>query len=351
MKVCVIVAVVLVLLGSAGCFGGSNGPATKPINRSATQVATKPSPATAPATRPAKAPGELSSQEVASRVLVMLNDGRQSEAEDLLEDALVIYDKNQRIVFLAACCKRSRFMVEDAAPLFKTVINMGGDSVEVKCAAYIVLLDARRDVVRQFAALEKLADDNSDDPVLRWMVCVQCRALNKNVEGVTQYGKLLKKWSPGPVLVHQTYANILDELKRYDEALVERHKTLEIQEAPWAYQGMGNTLVNLGRLTEARDAFAKAVDMAPGNADYWQSWGWCLEKLGDYDGAIAKSKKAIALDPKTWRAWSVWGDSLFNEGHLQEAAEKYRKALEINPANEWARAQLRRIEEKTESLF
>lgn len=42
------------------------------------------------------------------------------------------------------------------------------------------------------------------DVILRRMMAVQCRTLNLNQEGEAHFEILVRKWSPGPVLVNQT---------------------------------------------------------------------------------------------------------------------------------------------------
>jgi tetratricopeptide (TPR) repeat protein len=292
----------------------------------------------AQSTKPA---AQAASGHVEARILSLLNEGKQVEAEALLA--------KQRVVFLTACCLRSRFMVQDSFPIFKAIAQQNGDSVEGQCASHILYLDMHKNVEEHFEALRKLADDNPNDVMLRWMVAVQCRALHKNEEGVKQYKKILEKWKPGPVLVHQSYGNMLDELGRYDEALVERRKSVELDPAPWSYQGLGNTLASLKQFDKANEAYAKSIELAPDNSGYWQSWAWGLERQGNFNEAIVKAKKSIDLNPKEWQAWSVWGGCLKSQGKPDEALAKYRKALEINPDDDFVSQQVKALEGSTQS--
>ena len=63
-----------------------------------------------------------------------------------------------------------------------------------------------------------MVENHPADPLLRWMMAIQCRSRGDNEKGVVHFAKLLEQWSPGPVLVHQTYANLLDNLDQYEEA-------------------------------------------------------------------------------------------------------------------------------------
>ena len=198
----------------------------------------------------------LSPQQVEEKALTLLKSGKQAESQHFLAAQAERYPEVlrmvsvyasgasraeklrqigehpaerpdvQRVFFLLAACTRSRFEKEEAFPLFQTVFTLGPKTPAGLCAEHVVHLDSdqfyvgREDAIdREFAALASLADGNSDDVVIRWMLAVQCRTWNENELGVEQYKEIVEKWNPGPVLIHQTYANLLDELKRYEEAL------------------------------------------------------------------------------------------------------------------------------------
>ncbi len=288
----------------------------------------------------------MSPVQIEARVFKLLSDGKQSDAEHLLESKVSVHRDNQRVVFLLACCLRSRFLVREAAPVFMAVADMGTNSIAGQCAIHILFLDAKKEIEKHFGALRDLVEKNPNDAMLRWMIAVQCRAFNRNEEGVKHYAKLLEQWTPGPVLVHQTYGNLLDELSRYEEALVERRKAVELEPAGWSYQGLGYTLASLNRFAEANQAYAKSVACDPDRSSYWVSWAWGLIREGKYPEAIGKCEQATTLDSKDYRAWSQWGRALELQGKFQDALVKYRKAVEINKAFEFANKRILEVEKQ-----
>jgi tetratricopeptide (TPR) repeat protein len=135
--------------------------------------------------------------------------------------------------------------------------------------------------------------------MLLWMVAVQCRALHKNKVGIERYGALLKLIDdggklPGPVLVHQTFANLLDEVGRSADALPHREMAVKLEPEAWSYDGLGDTLSDLHRYKEADAAFAKSTSMEPGDAMYWRNWVISMRERGDTDGAARISRQAEA---------------------------------------------------------
>jgi tetratricopeptide (TPR) repeat protein len=292
---------------------------------------------------------ELSPAEVQAGAMELLNDGKQGEAEDFLQTYLAIYPHDQRIAFLYACCRRSRFSIAESTALFQAVVRLGSRSPEGQCAHHIIELDGHRDVGRHFDGLRSLASAHPKDPMIRWMMAVQCRNYDANDEGVFHYKKLFEIWNPGPVLVHQTYGNLLHALKRYDEALVERRKAVELEPAGWSYDGLGLTLTKLERYEEADEAFEYAVEINPDQASYWNNWAVELNAAGEFAEAIKRCQKAIEVDPTHYRAWSNWGLALELQGKLEDALEKYKKALAIDPSNQYARNRLRAVEIKLQA--
>jgi tetratricopeptide (TPR) repeat protein len=255
------------------------------------------------------------------------------DAENQLTAAAVRFQDKQRLFFLMGACQRSRFDIEGARPWFIIAYIAKKQSTEGQCALHVLRLDFLRTrrldaktVNKEFAGFAKLADDNPDDTVIRWMVAVQCRNWNRNKEGIQHYQKILQKWDPGPILVHQTFANVLDEEKRHDEALVERRKAVEMEPASWSYDGLANTLCQMGRYQESNEAHKEAIRLDPKNSLYWSNWANNLLEEGKPADAIVVCKRALELDPHNHRALNVWALSLLKQGHPFDAIGKFKEA-------------------------
>jgi len=324
----------------------------------------------------------LSPQQIEERVLRELSAGHQAEADDFLESQIQRFpevmqvislllrcdDKaakkilntrcdhfrnSQRVFFLLGACTRSRFDKLAAFHVFRAVNAMNPHTPAGECALHVCAMDSNqlrqggpKRVDEEFQAFTKLADANPDDVIIRWMLAVQCRTWDRNAEGVVQYKKILEKWNPGPVLVHQTYANLLDELERYDEALVERRKAVEMEPASWSYDGLGHTLGKLRRFAESYEAHAKAVELDPNAANYWANWASTLRGDGKWDEAIEKCKRTIQLDPQYWRALWVWADCLEAQGKKAAALQKYKDAIALEPGHLILKAKIDALEKE-----
>ena len=324
----------------------------------------------------------MSPQQIEEKVMRELSEGRQAEAEQFLDsqlrgfpdttkvislfeyghrdDAAKLLNskredlrKSQRVFFLLGTLIRSRFDIMTACGIFNVVYAMEKETPAGACALHVCALDSNelhigdpKRVDEEFLAFTKLADANPDDVVIRWMLAVQCRSWARNKDGVVQYKKILEKWNPGPVLVHQTYGNLLDELDRHEEALVERRKAVEMEPSGWTYDGLAIALHGLKRFQEAYEAHGKAIEFEPNNPRNWNNWALTLYDEGKYDEAIEKCETAIELDRHDFRPWWNWGKCLVAQGKKKQALEKYRNSLALQPRNESLRSQVAALEKE-----
>ena len=240
-----------------------------------------------------------------TRAIRFLADGKQADAEQLIQDQLQS-ESNARQpldadeVFLLAVCTRSRFEIDNALPMFIAVTQLAPNTLHGRAAADIIRLDQHDgDPEAQFADLDQLCAANPDDPLILWMVGVQCRTLNKVDIGVVRYRKLCTMWDPGPVLVHQTFANVLDDAGKYDESLIHRRIAVRLEPEGWAYEGLANTLTHLKRWGEADAAYAKCTGMEPDNVHYWNNWAWSKHCRGDAEGEAEMEAKVAQIQNGT----------------------------------------------------
>jgi len=315
------------------------------------------------------------------RVLELLASGEQSKAEALIDDevARVPYlnklltlsatgdlkslqrlvsnhadelKPQQRTLFLYAACARSRFEIQKSWPVFLAAAAVDPGTPSARCALCMLRLDSLQpgqqkmpQAMPTFDALRKLVEENRDI-IPKWMLAVECRTWNRNAEGAELYRQILEEWDPGPALVHQTYGNLLDQLQRHEDALVERQKTIKMEPAGWSYDGLGNTLYDLNRYRESDEAHAMAVKMDPTTSYHWSNWAYTLNSEEKFDEAIEKCRRAVQLDDKNSIAFSNRGIALEKQGKLEEALEKYRRSLALAPNDSRLKKQVADLEKK-----
>ncbi len=106
---------------------------------------------------------------------------------------------------------------------------------------------------------------------------------------------------------------------------------------------LGEFYRDVGDATRAVKYLKEAVDLDPGVASYWNSFGMVLGGNGDLPGAESAFRRAIKLDDKDAQYAYNLGLALQRQGKTREAAEYYRRTLEVNPGFRAARERLSEI--------
>ncbi len=103
---------------------------------------------------------------------------------------------------------------------------------------------------------------------------------------------------------------------------------------------LGYMLADQGeRLDYARELIERAVELAPENAAYLDSYGWVLYRLGDYRKALFHLKKAVSLDSDPVM-FDHLGDVYEAIGENRQARTWWEKALELDPDNQEIKSKL-----------
>ena len=272
-------------------------------------------------------------------VILELSSGRQDHAEDILNVFIGIHTNDQRLTFAQAVCTRSRFFTQKAAGQFKKVLEMDPRTIEGNCARYVLDLDDHIRVDESFRGLRLLAADSPDNPLLHWMIGIECRDYYRHTsrkdysaEGAQAYKRVLELFDVGPVLVHQTYANILsEELGRLEEALNHRRIAVTLDPKAWTYDGLANTLMALQMYDEANQAYAKSTELNPNSAQLWHNWALSLYNQRRFEDCISKCKRALEIDAAYYQARYSWGLALEAQSKRKKALVQFEETIQLNP--------------------
>ena len=272
-----------------------------------------------------------------------LNEGRQRDAEAILNVCVGVHTNAQRLAFIQAVCSRSRWDKDMAVIQFRHVLKMNPETLEGNCARYVLDLDEGKHTGENMNSLRYLMRKCPGDPFLAWIVAIECRDYFRK-SGETTYSKIaeqcyrqiLQCFKVGPVLLHQTFANVLsEELDKQEEALQHRRIAVAQEPAAWTYQGLANTLYTMHRYDEANKAYAKLLELEPTSALYWSDWARSLSYENRYDDSIEKCKKAIECDASFAEAYRRWGWCLEQKGNFAEAESLYMKSRALNPTDRY----------------
>jgi tetratricopeptide (TPR) repeat protein len=149
-----------------------------------------------------------------------------------------------------------------------------------------------------------------------------------------------KRLAAGSMIVSQTgydallkEAQVLFNLKKYDEALETVTKAIDLQsDRPLGHVLKANILEALHQTHDAISEMTIAITLSPQVASYYYARGDGYLAIGDEKSAINDFSNAIALGAKSPAAYHDRGVAFKRSGRYVEAIEDFSTALEIDPA-------------------
>jgi Tfp pilus assembly protein PilF len=132
-------------------------------------------------------------------------------------------------------------------------------------------------------------------------------------------------------------------LGRLDSAKESLDHSLAAAPSARAYLNLGLTLVRLGQVDTAGDAFRAAEQLAPDWAEAHSSLGAILTMQHKTDEAIGEYQEAVRLEPSLASAHANLGMALAAQRRTAEAIEQLETALGLDPSLDQAREVLRKL--------
>lgn len=115
---------------------------------------------------------------------------------------------------------------------------------------------------------------------------------------------------------------------------------------PAAWHALGAIAMECGDFERARDAFERALVLAPDDLDLLSRLGIVLSALDLHDAAVATLERAVATAPSVPQLWNNLGNvrALRDERTVGGASDidAFRRAIELDPAFNQARMNLAR---------
>ena len=138
--------------------------------------------------------------------------------------------------------------------------------------------------------------------------------------------------NPNSAPAYANHGNVLQELKRLDDALASYDKAINLE--PYyaeAFNNRGATLQKLKRLDDALASYDKAIELDQGYAEAFFNRGNALQELKRIDDALVSYDKSIALKPDFVEALHNRGTALQELNRQEDALASYDKAIGLKP--------------------
>jgi tetratricopeptide (TPR) repeat protein len=184
----------------------------------------------------------VSADEAYKRLFAIWRAGGQPRAEQQVEGYLRKYPGDDRLLFFQAACLRGRGAIAQADALFERIQKAGPAAVYGRGAAVVLELDAAENIEASLAVLTDLCRGNPGEPMLEWLLAVECRDYHKNADGLRACARLLAAAGPGSARVQELYADLLTDSGKSREALQHRILAARLEPAKWSFLELADAL-------------------------------------------------------------------------------------------------------------
>ena len=275
--------------------------------------------------------------------------GKLQEAEHfyqaVLESEPEHADANHNLGLIAVSVNQ----IEAALPLFKNALNVNSNN-ENFWISYIDALAKAKHLKDAKRAIKKAKKKGIDSKKLQALLSQSTGIVKSTAPSEHQVNCLLEHYKkrrfdeaenlaisiikefPKHQFSWKVLGTVLSAKGKKADAINAFHKALEIspQDAE-AHNNLGVVLYELGKLHEAEAVYNQAITFEPDHALSHNNLGNTLKQLGKLKEAEASYKQAIALKPDYADAHSNLGVTLEERGRLDEAEQSYIETITLEP--------------------
>ncbi len=129
-----------------------------------------------------------------------------------------------------------------------------------------------------------------------------------------------------------TKGNILNELKKYEDALACFYESIKINaNNSYAYSNMSNSYIGLNDFIQAVECSKIAIELNKININAYINCGIALLNLKKIEESIYYLETALAIDDKNYAALVNYANAYEIKGQSDRALKIYTKATEVDP--------------------
>jgi len=125
-------------------------------------------------------------------------------------------------------------------------------------------------------------------------------------------------------------ASLLETFGKHDEALESANSTQDLAKV-WYNRAV--VLRNEGKFNEALDAYDKAIELDPQDAEARIDKGMTFLVMGKFNESLAAFDEALVIEPNSSTLWREEGLVLSRMGRFNDSLKAYEEAIKIDPIN------------------
>jgi len=141
----------------------------------------------------------------------------------------------------------------------------------------------------------------------------------------------------------------MDLMGLAEKSVIRKELPVDLKDKADKHKTEGNELMKQEKFNEALEQYNKAIEIDKSNAVYYCNRAAAYSKLSDFINSIEDCKNALKIDPSYGKAWGRLGLALLSNNQFEEAYEAYNKAIQLEPTNDGYKQNLKIVEEKLKS--
>lgn len=272
-----------------------------------------------------------SAQLLIKKADILLANRRYKEALQILEKAELFdtADINLYILKTDACLALDR--QEDAVELLKEALLLfdGEEKIELLFELADVY-DDYEDFEKVFDCLKMILEDDPNNEEALYKICFWTDFTGRNEEGIRLHQKIIDEF-PYNELAWFNLAAAYQGLKLYEKAIDAYQYAIAIEEKfDYAYRNMGDAYIRLRKYKEAIEALEKVNELAKPEDVIYEALGYCFEKLKNYAQARQYYRKASHMRSDDSRLYYKIACTYYKEGQWESCLKQLESALKIH---------------------
>jgi protein O-mannosyl-transferase len=229
--------------------------------------------------------------------VVLTDKGEMEKADDVLRKSLAVRPDEGRTLNALGTLTFKKGLVSQALDYYKEAIERQPEIREAHLHAAAMLVNMRRYAEAEPYCRQAIdADPDWAEPhALLGLVLGELGRFDEGLRECTTAASL----DPGLSSAYFNIGGIYAKRGDFTAAVQAYRKAAAIAPDYSTFNNLGNSLLTLGRLEEARASYAEAMKLNPSGADAYFNTGILLERMGRRQEAIEMVRKALQLSPNS----------------------------------------------------
>src|SRR5690349_1735068 len=224
---------------------------------------------------------------------------QQEKAVDLLENALQLFEGEERIELL--------FELADVYDDYEE---------------FDKIFDCLRLILQQ--------DPNNEEALYKF--CFWTDFTNRNEESITLHQHIIDE-NPYSELAWFNLAAAYQGLKLYEKSIDAYKYAVAIDEKfDYAFRNMGDAYIRLRKYKDAIEALERVLELSRPEDVIYEAIGHCFDRLHNHAQARFYYRKASHLNPEDSKLYYKIACTYMNEGQWSQAIQHLETAMNIHPA-------------------